>query len=393
MAVRDQEKVNAAARDLLMMSTRNASASQLVEKAYEYLQKPIALFDDLYRVVVLCAPGIGEDVFERHNSFSEQQFKEWKRRLLASDEPLIDEDPGGRYRRMYLDVLFNGVDIGKLLMMETRPFERADSEILKALGSALAIQLAGGSLHALSSRDRERSAILSALIHGEGVTPVLGSLTEYLGISGQQTNLMLVFRFAREEGADYRSAQARLQKASGEMLTTVDGNLVCLTWDNKPEKIVEAADRLAREEKLYCGVSRPFTDFALTRDYYAQALAALRVAMRRERPLLQYGDCMAEDVASLCLAERAWETFCRPEVLRLADYDREHRTNYMDTLERYLDNLCNMAETARSTFLHYNTIKYRLKQIEEISGISALTGSDLCELLFSIRLVNGIAER
>ena len=384
----DQGKVNAAARELLTMSTRNAGAKQLVEKAYEYLQKPIALFDELYRPVTICSPEMGEGVFERTNYFDEQEFLEWKRRLLTSEEPLIDEDPGAKYRRMYLDVLYNGIDIGKLLMMETSPFTREDSELLKALASALAAQMIGEYLPVFSSRDRERSAILLSLINGESRTPVIGSLTEYLGIPEKQMNQIMVFHAAKETRADYRDVQRRLQKVSDVMFSTVNRDLVCLTWNQDPETVKRAVAWLAREEQLYCGMSRPFEGFALTRDYYKQALVALRIATGSDRMLMEYGECMAADVGSLCVANRDRETFCRPEVLKLAAYDDEHRTNYMDTLEVYMENLCNMAETARATSLHYNTIKYRLKQIEEISGISAMSGSDLCELLFSIRLLS-----
>ena len=54
------ETVNAASRELLMLSTRSITAQQLVERAYAFVHKPIAVLDELYHVIAFYAPGGGQ---------------------------------------------------------------------------------------------------------------------------------------------------------------------------------------------------------------------------------------------------------------------------------------------------------------------------------------------
>ena len=46
-----------------------------------------------------------------------------------------------------------------------------------------------------------------------------------------------------------------------------------------------------------------------------------------------------------------------------------------------------MANTARASFLHYNTVKYRLKMIREICGVSQIGARDLFEFLLTFSLL------
>lgn len=46
--------------------------------------------------------------------------------------------------------------------------------------------------------------------------------------------------------------------------------------------------------------------------------------------------------------------------------DKIHDLQLLDTLEAYIDNNCNMGNTAQVLFIHVNTLKYRLKKIKEL---------------------------
>lgn len=61
--------------------------------------------------------------------------------------------------------------------------------------------------------------------------------------------------------------------------------------------------------------------------------------------------------------------FYRETLGLLEIYDEEHGNELMASLERYLLNQCNLKATANSLYLHPNTLRYRLKKIEEILQI------------------------
>jgi DNA-binding PucR family transcriptional regulator len=73
-------------------------------------------------------------------------------------------------------------------------------------------------------------------------------------------------------------------------------------------------------------------------------------------------------------------------VKKLADYDRERRTQLVDTLERYLRDRRSIATTARALYVHPNTLRQRLSRIEELSGLD-LAAEDLLSLELAVKLM------
>jgi len=56
-------------------------------------------------------------------------------------------------------------------------------------------------------------------------------------------------------------------------------------------------------------------------------------------------------------------------IAHLADYDRKRRTNFVQTLEVYLDEGGNALQTARRLFIHRSTLNYRLEKIRQLIGV------------------------
>ena len=52
----------------------------------------------------------------------------------------------------------------------------------------------------------------------------------------------------------------------------------------------------------------------------------------------------------------------------------------LSTVERYLDSGCALAETAKSNYLHVNTVRYRLRKFEETTGRSLKSAGVLSEV-------------
>lgn len=60
------------------------------------------------------------------------------------------------------------------------------------------------------------------------------------------------------------------------------------------------------------------------------------------------------------------KTFCNDFLSDLKEYDKNHNDVLMETLHVYLKNNCIIKETAKSLFIHSNTVTYRLKKIQSI---------------------------
>ena len=57
-------------------------------------------------------------------------------------------------------------------------------------------------------------------------------------------------------------------------------------------------------------------------------------------------------------------------------------TDYLGTLRLYLENDSSIAEVARITYVHRNTVNYKIKKIKEILGCE-LTQKDKLELMLA----------
>ncbi len=75
----------------------------------------------------------------------------------------------------------------------------------------------------------------------------------------------------------------------------------------------------------------------------------------------------------------------RTAVDMLVAYDRKRRTALLDTLERHLAERRSVIESARALYIHPNTLRQRLRRIEELTGLD-LEADDLLSLELAIKL-------
>jgi purine catabolism regulator len=70
----------------------------------------------------------------------------------------------------------------------------------------------------------------------------------------------------------------------------------------------------------------------------------------------------------------------------LLAHDNQRRTALLDTLEEYLARRRSVADTARTLYIHPNTLRQRLARIERVTGLR-LDAEDLLALELAVKLV------
>jgi len=80
--------------------------------------------------------------------------------------------------------------------------------------------------------------------------------------------------------------------------------------------------------------------------------------------------------------------FVPKSINNLILYDRENKTNLLNTFEVFLKNNSNATHTAKELFIHYKTILYRLEKIREISGIDFSNHKDRLEAELGLKIVS-----
>lgn len=82
--------------------------------------------------------------------------------------------------------------------------------------------------------------------------------------------------------------------------------------------------------------------------------------------------------------------YVNEEILILYNYDKENKTNYLETLYFYLVNQKSINEAGKQLFLHRNTIIYRIDKIKEIINYNLDDNLKNISLINSINVLNFI---
>jgi hypothetical protein len=155
-----------------------------------------------------------------------------------------------------------------------------------------------------------------------------------------------------------------------------NGNV--LLFLNKKEEIDDWDAFLApilpavREYDLAVGISNPFPCLNSLTEALYQSRKALQLggALHPEKMLYSYKDYSIYELVEKNLKNRSFESVCPPGFFKLLCYEKKNDSELLETLRVYLECGRNKSETARKMFRHIGTIKYRIQQIEEITGIS-----------------------
>ncbi len=126
-----------------------------------------------------------------------------------------------------------------------------------------------------------------------------------------------------------------------------------------------------------------------------EAELAANVAEAEGRTLLAFEDTGAYRLLLPAMSEDPGEleSFYEETLAPLAAYDEQYETELVKTVETYLDNDGNVAQTAATLFTHRHTVRYRLERVKELTGhdIGSSEGREKLSLGLKAMRVLGIA--
>lgn len=118
------------------------------------------------------------------------------------------------------------------------------------------------------------------------------------------------------------------------------------------------------------GISKPAPDVSGLAAAYQEAMRALEVGRQLERGqgLSHYDSLGVYRLLLQVTKKEELRSFAREVLGPLAGDDKEEYEGLRITLQALLDHNLNVAETARSLFFHYNTLRYRITKLEHMVG-------------------------
>jgi sugar diacid utilization regulator len=94
-----------------------------------------------------------------------------------------------------------------------------------------------------------------------------------------------------------------------------------------------------------------------------------------------YCDCVIRRIAETVSRSLSEESYVHPGLQILRGHDAKNGTTYTETLRTYILSMCDSMKTIQTLYIHRNTLKYRLRIIEQITGLD-LHDRDTLTVLF-----------
>lgn len=162
--------------------------------------------------------------------------------------------------------------------------------------------------------------------------------------------------------------------------------IICDIRDRCVADVVVVADQIARGNlELSVGVSDLLVGTGAFAKGFSDALNAINFAPGNgERRVYT-----ARNAAINRLLRRSelGEKLRHETVQPILDYDQTNQTGFMLTLQTFIDTDFNAKATAQRLHLQPNTVRYRLKRIEEITGYSPFSAQGIFALMAGLRSI------
>lgn len=121
--------------------------------------------------------------------------------------------------------------------------------------------------------------------------------------------------------------------------------------------------------RVSVGVSDSCQNLGLLAKCYKQALAALDISEKKHMSIVYYRDMGVYKLLLQVDDKEALHSAYYDILGKLDDYDRLNATDYVKTLRCYLEQSGSVQAVADMTYVHRNTVNYKLRKIKEIIGL------------------------
>lgn len=222
--------------------------------------------------------------------------------------------------------------------------------------------------------------------------PALALRAERNGYKQDAMYAVVVFRWVPGEGM-YRAdsqfttermteivrQELRYRRVDGLVGQYVDRTVLLLPIDDAQHTLrmkqnTEALRHRLQEQApngvITCGVGRPNIGLRALRDSFKEAEKALALSdqLWSEPRVTFFGDLSLYELL-LAVNPEQLRSFCLSWLSDIIDYDDQHKSDLLITLDAYFGSNGNMRLTAKDLNIHRNTLVYRLNRIAEITQL------------------------
>lgn len=220
------------------------------------------------------------------------------------------------------------------------------------------------------------SYVLSSLLESERTD--LDEVRQRLKLGGYELekNLYLIcVKPSSQRAGKQWSGHVALHLRSlfiNSIYVSMDGTLYYLVSRSDSHPVTNYEETVWREylysSRLCAGLTGPFRDFAQIRNRRTEAELALSVCTRKGRSLVWFQKAQINALSEYLRRQDMREMFYHRPTIALIEYDREHGSCLVETLQKYLQNPKEPNLICEELHIHKNTLYKRLTKIKEVMG-------------------------
>lgn len=384
----DSDNQNEPSQILFDMIQKNSDIKSLLDQSEQFLKGSFA-FLDLHMKIRFSSVSFSYGVLG--NLYFSEEKTEAYNKLINKVGPIFADE---KERPLIYPVKSGGELLGYLLYIN-RGCNKSECEI-KSVCCKISLALSLTILKErtfMSFKMRETEKFLDSLItEGEMSYSEMVKSANYCNIAIDAPYICCLISFINQyelnETSDWvgiKSLNRKALAASWESLSggscrilVKNNNIILILSQNEhlqpheqvamvSEYCCEIKERMVEnsyQESILFGIGEPTASLTSVYRSYSQALRAVDLMLKINdesigcyRRYILYELLCDSPFAKLALTERL-----KP----LIDYDMEHNTNLIETLETYFKNCQNSISASKDLFIHRNTLLYRLERISEL---------------------------
>jgi len=144
-----------------------------------------------------------------------------------------------------------------------------------------------------------------------------------------------------------------------------------------------------RDNLLVAGLSRIFSSMSYLLAALEQTKTALAFGDRLTptRWYYRFDDYALDFMLSSCTGPYRAEEICSEKLLILRDYDNKKNTEYLKTLQTFLECRFNVAEAAKKLFIQRTSLHKRINRMRKLAGIDFDSNDEMLYLANSLKLL------
>jgi hypothetical protein len=372
-----------------------SDCSELLESAAGMLQNPVWLCDERWHVVARAERFFPDEGLEGFRA-SYNLMEEKARSLPEGTTIRLSQPDETEFLGVQLQA--GGARFTLLCAARERAFYASDETVFAYLTGYVKLMLSERKTSVRALRPNREFDVLERNLRGLlEQTLSQEAAEESIHRFGWTKDADYLVFAAEPENGDLRenlayavcdSMEKAIPNCCAFPLSPVITAVVRVNAETLPE-VLNAVRLFAEENGLLFGTGEPLARFSHFPQRLVQAKFCLDTCKAKGIRVAQFEDAADAFILRGAIESLPVELVCMRAVRDMAESDREHDTNYLETAEKYIKNKFNAVKTAGELFIHRSTFLYRLERMKTQFGLDLdAEQPSLIWLLLSIQLMS-----